>query len=114
MDLSIYPRSTFGPSGSGLRFGLLPRGLGIALGAYGGLGEWAFELIYQLKLGWSVWASLGRTKTASGLSCRMLDRPRHVDLLLVLKMAFLYKNKKEWGSARALPVAAPMHKSVSF
>ena len=40
--------------------------------------------------------------------------PRHVDLLLVLKTAFLYKNKKEGGSARASPVAAPMPKLVSF
>ena len=29
-------------------------------------------------------------------------------------MALLYKNKKEGGSARASPVAAPMPKSVSF
>ena len=40
--------------------------------------------------------------------------PRHVDLLLVLKTAFLYKCNKEGGSARASPVAAPMPKSVSF
>ena len=32
MDLPIYPRSAFGPSGPGLRFGLVSRGLGIALG----------------------------------------------------------------------------------
>ena len=29
-------------------------------------------------------------------------------------VAFLYKNKKEEGSAGASPVAAPMPKSVSF
>ena len=32
MDLPIYPRSAFGPSGPSLRFGLVSRGLGIALG----------------------------------------------------------------------------------
>ena len=32
----------------------------------------------------------------------------------VLNTACLYKNKKEGGSARASPVAAPMPKSVSF
>ena len=48
---------------------------------------------------WIVWAEIS---------------PRHVDLLLVLKMAFIYKNKKEGGSARASPVAAPMPNSVSF
>ena len=47
MDFLIYPRSAFGPSGSGLSVGLLPRGLSIALGTFGGLGEWAFELIFQ-------------------------------------------------------------------
>ena len=32
MDLPIYPRSAFRPSGPGLHFGLVPRGLSIALG----------------------------------------------------------------------------------
>ena len=32
MDLPIYPGSAFGPSGPGLRFGLVSRGLGVALG----------------------------------------------------------------------------------
>ena len=31
-----------------------------------------------------------------------------------LRVALLCKNKKEGGSARAVPVAAPMPKSVSF
>ena len=34
--------------------------------------------------------------------------------LLALGVALLCKNKKEGGSARALPVAAPMPKSVTF
>ena len=34
--------------------------------------------------------------------------------LQALDMALIYKNKKEGGSARASPVAAPMPKSVSF
>ena len=34
--------------------------------------------------------------------------------LQALGMALLCKNKKEGGSARASPVAAPMPKSVSF
>ena len=32
MNLPIYPRSAFGPSGSSLHFGLVLRGLGIPLG----------------------------------------------------------------------------------
>ena len=47
MDLPIYSRSAFGPSEPGLHFGLVPRGLGIALGAYGELGEWACEPFFQ-------------------------------------------------------------------
>ena len=47
MGFPNYPRSTFGPSGPGLSVGLLPWGLGITLGAFGGLREWAFELIFQ-------------------------------------------------------------------
>ena len=47
MDLPIYSRSAFGPRRPSLHFGLVPRGLGIALGAYGGLGEWACEPFFQ-------------------------------------------------------------------
>ena len=45
-DLPIYPRSYFGPGESGLCFGLIWKGLGIVLGAYGRLGEWACEPIF--------------------------------------------------------------------
>ena len=34
MDLSNYHRPAFGPSRLGLRFGLSPRGLNVALGTY--------------------------------------------------------------------------------
>ena len=47
MGFPIYPRSSFGPNGLGLSIGLLPWGLGITLGAFGGHREWAFELIFQ-------------------------------------------------------------------
>ena len=47
MDLPIYSRSAFGPCGSSLHFGPVPRDLGIVLGACGGLGEWACEPIFQ-------------------------------------------------------------------
>ena len=47
MDLPIYSRSAFGPCGPGLHFGLVPRDLGVMLGAYGGLGKWACEPIFQ-------------------------------------------------------------------
>ena len=60
------------------------------------------DAFFQPELGWSVLGSLGRTWTAAGLVCRLLD------------VALLCRNKKEGGSARALPVAAPMPKSVSF
>ena len=32
------------------------------------------DAFFQLELGWSVWGSLGRTKTADGLNWRTLDR----------------------------------------
>ena len=41
------------------------------------------------------------------LDCWLVD-------LQALCVALLYKNKKEGGSAGALPVAAPMPKSVFF
>ena len=44
----------------------------------------------------------------------MLNRDCNNGDLLALGVALLCKNKKEGGSARALPVAAPMPKSVSF
>ena len=47
MDLPIYSRSAFGPCRPDFHFGPVPRGLGIVLGAYGGLGEWACEPIFQ-------------------------------------------------------------------
>ena len=31
------------------------------------------DAFFQSELGWSVWGSLGRTKTADGLNWRMLD-----------------------------------------
>ena len=73
---------------------------------------------FQPELGWSMWASLGRTKITSGLNWRMLDRlaemgPRHVDLLLVLKTAFPCTKHGGRGSAGASPVASPMPKSFS-
>ena len=49
-----------------------------------------------------MWGSLDRTWTDSELVCKLLD------------VVLLCKNKKKGGSARALPVAAPMPKSVSF
>ena len=47
MDFPIYPRLAFGPRGPGLRFGLVPKGLGIALARHSfGLGEWDGEPIF--------------------------------------------------------------------
>ena len=49
---------------------------------------------------------------ASGSSGLRLDR-YNVELQAP-NVVFLCKNKKDWGSARASLVAAPMPKSVSF
>ena len=64
---------------------------------------------------WGRWAgprlildrSTGCVSLGLGYDCCCADRQ-------VLNVALLYKNKKEGGSARASPVAAPMPKSVSF
>ena len=53
---------------------------------------------FSTGLGWSVSRSLGRTRTAADLQAMLLLSPA--------------ENKKEEGSARASPVAAPMPKSV--
>ena len=63
--------------------------------------------------------SLGWTRIAGELGCRILDGRAVVGLLLLLISRLLLmmlpcKNKQEEGSARASPVAAPMLKSVSF
>ena len=74
---------------------------------------------FQPELGWSVWGSLGWTKTADGLNWRMLDRfglgyDRCNAGLQALDAALSYKkNQKEDGPARASPVATPMPKSDS-
>ena len=69
-------------------------------------------------LGWSVLGSLGRTRIDAGKVHRLWIVGPEVGLLLGWPagtgVAFLYKNKKEEGSARASPVAAPMSKSISF
>ena len=59
------------------------------------------DAFFQPELCWSVLGSLGRTWTAAGLVCRLLD------VILLCKM------KKAGGSAGASPVAAQMPKSVS-
>ena len=64
---------------------------------------------------WGHWArprlmldrSISCASSGLGYDCCYADRQ-------VLNVACLCKNKKEGGSARALPVAAPMPKSVSF
>ena len=76
------------------------------------------DACFRQELGWSVWGSLGWTKTAGGLNWRMPDRLGcedrcTVDLRALIEALFC-KNKEEGGSARASPVAAPMPKSVSF
>ena len=63
--------------------------------------------------------SLGWTRIADGLGCRLLDGRAVVALLLLLISRLLLmmlpcKNKQEEGSARASPMAALMPKSVSF
>ena len=70
------------------------------------------DAFFQPELGWSVWGSLGWTKTAGGLNggCRIVWA---VDLWTLI-VALLGKNKEEGGSVRASPVAAPMPKSVSL
>ena len=58
------------------------------------------------------WPAGGAGLQASGSSGLRLDRFNAE--LQAPNVVFLYKNKKDGGSARASPVAAPMPKSVSF
>ena len=74
---------------------------------------------FQPELGWSVLGVVGpdldrwrADLQAPGSSGLKWDCSRAG--LQALDVALLYKSKKEGGSARALPVAAPMPKSVSF
>ena len=76
------------------------------------------DAFFQPELGWSVWGSLGWTKSAGGLDWRMPDRLAvedhcSIDLWTLIEV-LPYENKEEGGSARASPVAAPMPKSVPF
>ena len=74
---------------------------------------------FQPELGWSVWGSLGWTKIADGLNWRIPDRFGWDRIAAMLTCGlrswyFSTKTRKKGGSARALPVAAPMPKSDSF
>ena len=72
--------------------------------------------VLQQELGWSVWGRwAGPRKLVDGTGgCRIvyggMESP-HVDLQAPTDSA---KTKKEKGSAKAWPVAAPMPKSDSF
>ena len=78
------------------------------------------DAFFQPELGWSVCVRVIRPDLdcwRAGMLALVLpglrqDR-RTVDLQ-ALDVALLYENKEEGGSVRALPVAAPMPKSVSF
>ena len=77
------------------------------------------DAYFQPELGWSVWGSLGWTKTAGGLNWRTLDRLGCDKAAATLtceirSQHFSAKNQEKGGSARASPVAAPMPKSVTL
>ena len=76
------------------------------------------DAFFQPELGWSVWGSLGWTKTAGELNWRMPNRLGCGKIAAMLTCGLRSqdlsaKTRKNGGSAWASPVAAPMPKSVS-
>ena len=78
------------------------------------------DVFFQPELGWSVWGSLGWTKTVDGLNWRMPDRLSwgRIAAMLVYRLwmrhSLARRTKKEEGPARASSVTLPMPKSDSF